>query len=98
MMSPNFLHRPLEQLSTCMSKARAENLCKRLRRIRRRRSLIREGRDSNLLSTKVVQIQINKISRIRINPRKKTSWEKGKDHQSNVGDAKKTTCTQISLT
>jgi hypothetical protein len=33
---------------------------------------------------------------IRMNPRKKTPWEKGEDHQSNVGDTNKITCTRIS--
>jgi hypothetical protein len=37
-------------------------------------------------------------SMLRMNPREKTPWEKGEDHQSNVGDAKKITCTRISLT
>jgi hypothetical protein len=32
-----------------------------------------------------------------MNPRGKTPWEKGEDHQSNVGDAKNITCTRISL-
>jgi hypothetical protein len=35
---------------------------------------------------------------LRMNPREKTPWEKGEDHQSNVGDEKKITCTRISLT
>jgi hypothetical protein len=43
-----------------MSKERAENLCKNLGKIRRKRNLIKEGKDSNLFSTKIVQIQINK--------------------------------------
>jgi hypothetical protein len=33
-----------------------------------------------------------------MNPIKKTPWEKGEDHQSNVGDEKKITCTRISHT
>jgi hypothetical protein len=33
-----------------------------------------------------------------MNPRGKTPWEKWKDHQSNVGDAKRIICTNISLT
>jgi hypothetical protein len=40
-----------------MSKERVENICKSLGRIRRRRSLIREGRDSNLLSTETTLIK-----------------------------------------
>jgi hypothetical protein len=35
---------------------------------------------------------------LRMNPREKTPWEKGEDHQFNVGDAKKIMCTSISLT
>jgi hypothetical protein len=31
----------------------------------------------------------------RMNPRKKTPWEKGEDHQSNVGDGRKMTCTKF---
>jgi hypothetical protein len=67
-------------------------------RIRRRRSLIRGRRDSNLLSIEMSLIKIIKTSMLRMNPRKKTPWEKGEDHPSNVGDAKKITCTRISLT
>jgi predicted aspartyl protease len=82
-----------------MSKEREENpFVENLGRIRRRRNMIREGRDSNLLSTETTLIKINKISLLRMNPREKTPWEKGEDHQSNVGDAKKITCTRISLT
>jgi hypothetical protein len=80
-----------------MSKEREDNICKSLGRIRRRRNMIREGRDSNLLSIETILIKINKISLLRMNPRRKTPWEKGEDHQSNVGDAKKITCTRISL-
>jgi hypothetical protein len=43
-------------------------------------------------------IKIIKISMIRMIPRKKTPWEKGEEHQSNVVDAKKITCTRISHT
>jgi hypothetical protein len=42
-------------------------------------------------------IKIIKTSMIRMNPRKRTPWEKREDHQSNVGDAKKIICTRISL-
>jgi hypothetical protein len=42
-----------------MSKERAESLCRNLGRIRRKRSLIREREDSNLLSTEISQIKIN---------------------------------------
>jgi hypothetical protein len=80
-----------------MSKEREENICRNIGRIRRRRNLIREGRDSNLLSTEIVLIQINKINLLRMNPRGKTPWEKGEYHQTNVGDAKKIMCTRISI-
>jgi hypothetical protein len=81
-----------------MIKARVKNLCRNLRRIRGRRNMIREGRDSNLLSIEIVLIQITNIILLRMNQRGKTPWEKEEDHQSNVGDAKKITCTRISLT
>jgi hypothetical protein len=38
-------------------------------RIRRKRNMIREGRDSNLLSTETTLIKIIKISLLRMNPR-----------------------------
>jgi hypothetical protein len=60
--------------------------------------LIIEGRDSNLLSKKTTIIKISKISLLGMEMREKTPWEKGEDHQSNVGDAKKITCTSIFLT
>jgi len=44
-----------------MRKVRENNLLINIGRIRRRRDIIKEGRDSNLLSTKIVLIQINKI-------------------------------------
>jgi hypothetical protein len=81
-----------------MSKARAENLCRNLGRIRIKRNLIRYRSDSNILSKEIALIQINKISLIRMNSRENTPWEKGEDRQSNVGDAKKITCTRIVLT
>jgi hypothetical protein len=81
-----------------MSKEREENPCKSLGGIRRRRNMIREGRDSNLLSTEIAQIKISKINLVRMKPRKKTPWEKEEDHQSNVGGANKITYTRISLT
>jgi hypothetical protein len=80
-----------------MSRAREEYICKSLGRIRKRRSLIREGRDSNLISTEIVLIKIRKIDPLSRNTRK-TPWEKREDHQYNVGDAKNTSCTRISLT
>jgi hypothetical protein len=60
------------------------------------RSLIIRGRDSNLLSIEMSLIKIMKINMLRMIPRNKTPWEKGEDHQSSVGDAKKITCTRIS--
>jgi hypothetical protein len=79
-----------------MSKAMEVNPCKNIGRIRRRRSLIRGGKDSNLPSIGMSLIEIIKIGMLRVSPINKTSWEKGEDHQSNVGDAKKITCTRIS--
>jgi hypothetical protein len=45
-----------------------------------------------------VQMKIRKNSLLRINPRRKTPWEKEEDHQSNVGGAKKMIYTRISVT
>jgi hypothetical protein len=81
-----------------MSKAREENPCRNIGRTRKMRSLIRGGKDSNLPSIGISLIEIVKISMLRGNPRKKIPWEKGEDHQSNVGDARKITCTRISHT
>jgi hypothetical protein len=81
-----------------MSKSRAESLCRNLGRRRRRISLTREIKDSNLLSIEISKIKINKTNLVRMNPREKNPWEKGKDQKSNVGDVKKITCTRISLT
>jgi hypothetical protein len=81
-----------------MSKVREEKSCRNIRRIRRRRSLIRGGKDSNLPSIGMSLIEIIKISMLRVNPRKNTPWEKGEDHLSNIGDAKKFTCTRIAHT
>jgi hypothetical protein len=81
-----------------MSKVRTKNPCTSLGRIRRRIILIRGRRDSNLLLIEMSLIKIIKISLPRMNPRNKTPWEKGEDHQSNVGDANKITCTRISHT
>jgi hypothetical protein len=43
-------------------------------------------------------IKIIKISMLREISRRNIPWEKGEDHQSNVGDARKITCTKISHT
>ena len=80
-----------------MSKDREDNPCKNLGRIRRGRNLIKEGKDSNFFSTEAVLIEINEIILLRKNPRDKIPWEKGEDHQSNVWDANKTTCTRFFL-
>ena len=62
------------------------------------RILIRGGKDSNLPSIGMSLIEIIKISMLREISRKKIPWEKGEDHQSNVGDARKITCTRIAHT
>jgi hypothetical protein len=80
-MSLELWQRQLERLSTYMSKEREENLCRNLGKIRRKRNMVKEGRDSNILSSEVVLIQISKINLLKMNPRGKTSWEKGEDHQ-----------------
>jgi hypothetical protein len=80
-----------------MRKARVNNICISLGGIGRRRNMIREGKDSHLLSMEIALIKINKIILLRMNPRGNTPWEKGEEHQSNVGDARKITCTRISL-
>jgi hypothetical protein len=64
-----------------MNKEMTENTYKNLGRIRRKRNVIIEGRDSNLLSIEIVLIKINKISLLSMIPREKYSLGKGKDHQ-----------------
>jgi hypothetical protein len=59
--------------------------------------MTRERNDSNLISIEIAYIKISQTSLLRMNAREKTPWEKWEDHQSNVGDVKKTTCTRISL-
>ena len=49
-----------------------------------------------LPSTETTQIKISKNSMLRMNIRDKSPLEKWEDHQSNVGDAKKITCTKNS--
>ena len=98
MMNLGLWVRPSGRINTCMRKAMVENPCINLGRIRKRRSMIRGRRDSNLLSIEMSLIKIIKTNMLRMNPREKTPWEKGEDHQSNVGDAKNITCTMISLT
>ena len=73
-----------------------ENPYRNIRRIRRRRSPIKGGKDSNLPSIGISVIEIIKISMLRGISRNNIPWEKGEDHQSNDGDARKITCTRIS--
>jgi hypothetical protein len=47
--------------------------------------MIREGSDSNLLSIEISLIKIIKTSMIRINPREKNPWEKGKTTNQLLG-------------
>jgi hypothetical protein len=68
-----------------MSKARAKNPYRNIGKIRRRRSLIRGGKDSNLPSIGISLIEIIKINMLRVNPRKKTPWEKGKTTKPMMG-------------
>jgi hypothetical protein len=80
-----------------MSKEREESICINIGRIRIRRSLNRERKDSNILSIEITQIKINQTNLLRMNLKENTR-EKGEYHQSNVGDAKRITYTRISLT
>jgi hypothetical protein len=59
--------------------------------------LIRGGSGSNLLSIQETLIKINKISLLRMNPRKRIPWGKDEYHQYNVGGGMKITYTKISL-
>jgi hypothetical protein len=59
-----------------MIKARAENIFINIERIRRI-NLIREERDSNLLSVETTLTHIAKIDLLIMNSRRKTPWEKG---------------------
>jgi hypothetical protein len=81
-----------------MRKAKEENHCRNVGRTIQMRSPIRGGKDSNLPSIGMSLIEIIEINMIREISRKKIPWEKGEDHQSNVGDARKITCTRISHT
>jgi hypothetical protein len=58
-----------------MSKAMEESPCRNIGRIRKRRSLIRRRRDSNLLSIEMSLIKISKTGMLRMIPRNKTPWE-----------------------
>jgi hypothetical protein len=57
-------------------KEREGNPCTNLGRIRRKRNLIIERRDSNLLSIETVEIKFSKNNILRMNPRINTPWEK----------------------
>jgi hypothetical protein len=81
-----------------MRKAREGNPYINIGRTRRMRIMIRGGKDSNPLSIGMSLIEIIKITMLRGIPRNMIPWEKGKDHLSNVGDAKKITYTRISHT
>jgi hypothetical protein len=81
-----------------MNKSREENPCRNLGRTRRMLSSIRGGKNSNLPSIAMILIEIINISMLRGIPRRKIPWEKWEDHQSNVGDVMKITCTRISHT
>jgi hypothetical protein len=81
-----------------MSKAREENPYRNLRRTRKMKISIRGGKDSNLPSIGMSLIENIKISMLRDIPRRNIPWEKGEDHQSNVGDERKITCTRITHT
>jgi hypothetical protein len=63
-----------------------ENTYRSLGRIRRKRNIIREGKDSNLLSTEIVLIKISKIKLLRKNPRENIFFcEKGKTTNPMLG-------------
>jgi hypothetical protein len=81
-----------------MRKAKEDNPCKNLGRTRKMQSPIRGGKDSNLPSIGMSLIEIIKIIMLRGISRKNIPWEKGEDDQSNVGDARKITCTRITHT
>jgi hypothetical protein len=55
-----------------MTKEMEKCLCINLGIIRRRRSLIKERHDSNLISKEISQIKIKKTSLLRTNPRENT--------------------------
>jgi len=61
-----------------MGRVRVENIFRHIGRLRRKRNLIRGGKDSNLLSIETSLIKINKFSLLRMNPRENTPLEKEK--------------------
>jgi len=96
-MSLGLWQRPLGRKSTFKIKEREENPCRSIGWIRRRKNMIEEGMDSNLFSTEIVQVKINKINLVRMKPRNKNPWEEEEHHQSNVGGENKITYTRIYL-
>ena len=68
---------PSGRLNTCMRKAREENPYRNIGRIRRRIISIRGGKDSNLPSIGMSQIEIINISMVNKISRRKIPWEKG---------------------
>ena len=90
--------RPSGRKNTCMRKDKEENPYRNIRRTIRMKILIRGGKDSKLPSIGMSLIEIIKINMLREILRRKIPWEKGEYHQSNVGDARKITCTRISRT
>jgi hypothetical protein len=63
---------PSGSLSTYMTKEMAKSLCINVGIIRRRRSLIKERHDSNLISKEISQIKIRKTILLKMNPRENT--------------------------
>jgi hypothetical protein len=59
-----------------MRKKKEESLFRSLGRTIRRINLIRERRDSKILSIETSLGEINKISLLRMNSRRNTHWEK----------------------
>ena len=76
-----------------MSKVKEDNIYRNLGRTRKIQSSSRGGKDSNLPSIGMSLIEIVEINMLR-----KIPWEKGEDHQSNDGDARKITYKRISQT
>jgi hypothetical protein len=68
-----------------MRKVRVYNIFINILRIRRRRNMIREGMDSNLLSVETFLAHFNIIILLRVNPRRKNQWEKGNTTNQMLG-------------
>jgi hypothetical protein len=58
--------------------SRENNLYKSLGRKRRRRNMIKEGRDSKILSIEIILIQINKIIILRMNRKGRSLGKRGR--------------------